>query len=299
MERVPAQAVNRKTFEALALSGSFDCFTEMKREDYMEKNIRDESFAEVLLRYGQQYQQSKMQSEASLFGDDPSLDCAGRPSFKPAVEWLPAVKLEKERELVGMYLSAHPLDPYYMELRYGCTSIKDFNERQPEENQTYYIGGMVTDFKSGNTKRGDKYGIIKIEDLSGSMEIRLFGQDYYKFANYGEPGTSLIITGSYTRRFANSDLRFTIGTIDLLTNVQGKLIKGVNISIPANMPHTQVELLKSIQEMKGEKNGTLSLTIVDHNIGRSVKMNSSARIPLTKNLATLLDDMEVDYIFET
>ena len=299
VERVPAQAVNRKTFEALALSGSFDCFTEMKREDYMEKNIRDESFAEVLLRYGQQYQQSKMQSEASLFGDDPSLDCAGRPSFKPAVEWLPAVKLEKERELVGMYLSAHPLDPYYMELRYGCTSIKDFNERQPEENQTYYIGGMVTDFKSGNTKRGDKYGIIKIEDLSGSMEIRLFGQDYYKFANYGEPGTSLIITGSYTRRFANSDLRFTIGTIDLLTNVQGKLIKGVNISIPANMPHTQVELLKSIQEMKGEKNGTLSLTIVDHNIGRSVKMNSSARIPLTKNLATLLDDMEVDYIFET
>ncbi|MBD5249448.1 MAG: DNA polymerase III subunit alpha [Barnesiella sp.] len=299
VERVPAQAVNRKTFEALALSGSFDCFTEMKREDYMEKNIRDESFAEVLLRYGQQYQQSKMQSEASLFGDDPSLDCAGRPSFKPAVEWLPAVKLEKERELVGMYLSAHPLDPYYMELRYGCTSIKDFNERQPEENQTYYIGGMVTDFKSGNTKRGDKYGIIKIEDLSGSMEIRLFGQDYYKFANYGEPGTSLIITGSYTRRFANSDLRFTIGTIDLLTNVQGKLIKGVNISIPANMPHTQVELLKSIQEMKGEKNGTLSLTIVDHNIGRSVKMNSSARIPLTKSLATLLDDMEVDYIFET
>lgn len=299
VERVPAQAVNRKTFEALALSGSFDCFTEMKREDYMEKNIRDESFAEVLLRYGQQYQQSKMQSEASLFGDDPSLDCAGRPSFKPAVEWLPAVKLEKERELVGMYLSAHPLDPYYMELRYGCTSIKDFNERQPEENQTYYIGGMVTDFKSGNTKRGDKYGIIKIEDLSGSMEIRLFGQDYYKFANYGEPGTSLIITGSYTRRFANSDLRFTIGTIDLLTNVQGKLIKGVNISIPANMPHTQVELLKSIREMKGEKNGTLSLTIVDHNIGRSVKMNSSARIPLTKSLATLLDDMEVDYIFET
>ncbi|MDE6265998.1 MAG: DNA polymerase III subunit alpha [Muribaculaceae bacterium] len=299
VERVPSQAVNRKTFEALALSGAFDCFQEIKREDYMEKNIRDESFAEVLLRYGQQYQQSKMQSQASLFGDDPSLDCAGRPSFKPAVEWLPAVKLEKERELVGMYLSAHPLDPYYMELRYGCTSIKDFTERQPEENLTYYIGGMVTDFKSGNTKRGDKYGIIKIEDLTGSMEIRLFGQDYYKFSNYGEPGTSLIITGAYTRRFANSDLRFTIGSIDLLTNVQGKLIKGVNISIPADMPGTQVELLKSIRDLKGDKTGTLSLTIVDHAIGRSVKMNSSARIPLTKNLAMLLDDMELDYNFET
>ncbi|MDE7154400.1 MAG: DNA polymerase III subunit alpha [Muribaculaceae bacterium] len=299
VERVPSQAINRKTFEALALSGAFDCFTDMKREDYMEKNMRDETFSEVLLRYGQQYQQSKMQSAASLFGDDPALDCAGRPSFKPAVEWLPAVKLEKERELVGMYLSAHPLDPYYMELRYGCTSIKDFNELPPEENRTYFLGGMVTDFKSGNTKRGEKYGIMKIEDLSGSMEIRLFGQDYYKFSNYGEPGTSILITGSYTRRFANSDARFTIGTIDLLSNCQGKLIKGVNINVPSNLTSAQVDILKSINGLKGEKNGTLSLTVMDNAVGRSIKMSSSARIPMTKQLALLLDDMEIEYNFET
>ncbi|MDE6321135.1 MAG: DNA polymerase III subunit alpha, partial [Muribaculaceae bacterium] len=114
VERVPQSVLNRRLLESLALAGAFDCFEGVKREDFFEKNHRDETFADELIRYGQLFQQAAQRQEASLFGDDDvSMNKAGRPQVRPALEWVNAVKLEKERELVGMYLSAHPLDPYY------------------------------------------------------------------------------------------------------------------------------------------------------------------------------------------
>lgn len=112
VERVPLATLNRRTFESLALAGAFDCFEGLQREDLFEKNNKDESLSELLLRYGQLYQKASQDQTASLFGDeDISLNTAGRPPIRPAVPWFDVVRLEKERDLVGMYLSAHPLDP--------------------------------------------------------------------------------------------------------------------------------------------------------------------------------------------
>lgn len=300
VERVPTQAVNRKTFESLAYSGAFDCFKDMKREDYFQKNHRDETFTEQLLRYGQLFQQASARSEASLFGDeDMSLNTAGRPAVKPAVEWLHTLKLEKERELVGMYLSAHPLDPYYMELRYGCVPISRFEEMEKTDGLKLMIGGLVTEFKKLDTRRGGKMGILKIEDHSGSTELRFYDDDYYRFANYGEPGTPVVIDISYGRRFANSDVRMTINNIEHLNKIKGKLLKGVVLDLDTNtVSESMIDLLRGVIDTKADTMGTFTIQLYDRHLNRRIKLDSRLRLPLNRQLAEMLDDLQIKYHFE-
>ncbi|MDE7028330.1 MAG: DNA polymerase III subunit alpha, partial [Duncaniella freteri] len=253
VERVPSGAINRRIFENLVNAGAFDSFTEMKREDYFGENAKGEAFSEVLVRYGQAFHNDKLSSAMSLFGDDADMATAGRPPFVPAPEMPMATKLEKERELVGMYLSAHPLDPYYMELNHGtgCT-IKEFSDRTPVEGADVKLGGMVVDFQTRQGQRGP-FGILKIEDFTGSVEFMLFGQTYIDFHNYGIPGTPILIAGQYQRRFANSDLRFNIMNIQLLETVKGKLVK--NITIELDVSKMNKFLMTLIDEkVKGDGN---------------------------------------------
>lgn len=204
-------------------------------------------------------------------------------------------KLEKERELVGRYLSAHPLDPYYMELTYGlgCT-IKDFTERGPIEGAEVRLGGMVMDFQTRQGKKGP-YGILKLEDYTGSTEFMLFGQTYIDFHNYGSPGTPIIVTGVYQRRFAGSDVRFEIKNMQLLENVKGKLIR--NITINVNVKDMN-KLLKAIidENVKGEgtPEGELSFRVFDPSINRSLHLSSGRRIHITRELVQALDSLKVD-----
>lgn len=303
VERVPMAYMNRRILESLALAGAFDCFDGIKREDFFEKDHRDESFSEQLMRYGQLYQNASQRQEASLFGDeDMTFNTAGRPAIKPAVAWVDAVKLEKERELVGMYLSAHPLDPYFMELNYGCSAnIKTKNEIVPDENEGREItfGGMVVEFISRPARNGGNFGIMKIEDYSGSTEIRLFGQNYIDFANYGKPGTPILVTGKFTRRFRTSNVEFSLTNIRLLEDVRGHLLKGVTISLSKEQANEQLkDLLDEQMKISTTDKGQLNFRIYDPEINRSVLLSSSMKIPLNRRLVTMLDDMELEYTIE-
>lgn len=301
VERVPMTFMNRRLLEALAMAGALDCFDGVKREDYFEKNHRDETFAEELLRYGQLFQQAAQCHEASLFGDDDiSMNTAGRPTVRPALEWVNAVKLEKERELVGMYLSAHPLDPYFMELNYGCNaSIKTKEELIPAENEGKEIsfGGMVVDFISRPTRNGSgNFGIMKIEDYTGSTEIRLFGNDYINFANFGKPGTPILVTGKFSRRFATSDVQFNITSIRLLEDVRGHMLKGVIINVPIGSINSQLqELIDEHIKSSTDSRGTLSFRIYDPEINRTLDLTSSVKIPINRQLIHMLDDLNLTY----
>lgn len=303
VERVPMSFMNRRILESLALAGAFDCFTGIKREDFFEKDHRDESLSEQLMRYGQLFQNATQRQEASLFGDeDITFNTAGRPPIKPAVGWVDAVRLEKERELVGMYLSAHPLDPYYMELTYGCSaSIKSKNEIVPADNEGREItfGGMVVEFISRPARNGGNFGIMKIEDYTGSTEIRLFGQNYIDFANYGKPGTPIIVTGKFARRFRTSDIEFSLTGIRLLEDVRGHLVKGVTISLSKNQANEQLRALID-EQIKSSTNdrGQLNFRIYDPDINRSVLLSSGLKIPVNRRLVNMLDDMELEYSIE-
>ena len=301
VERVPARIINRRVFDALVLSGAFDWYPDIKREDYFEKNSRDESFSDLLLRYGMLFQQAKESQFNSLFGDMEEMNTAGRPEVKAAVPWVDAVRLEKERELVGMYLSAHPLDRYYMELNYGMKTVKDFTEAAPEEGRELTFGGMVTNFVERPTRTGGSFAIITLEDYSGSTEIRLFGQKYIDFAKYGRVGTPIMVTVRAESRF-NKPPEFTVVNIRLLNDVRGRLITGVTISLPREaITSTFTNILRDRFEDTATDagRGHLTFRIFDPDANRWLRMTSSHRIPMDRKLVTLLDSVpDIDYHFE-
>ena len=296
VERVNRGSINRLIIENLALAGAFDCFTELKREDFFETNAKDETFTEQLVKYAQSYQNAKNNQENSLFGDfDDSINTAGRPPVKPAVPWVDNIKLERERELVGMYLSAHPLDPYYIELKYGCMSIKDYIEEGPVEGRELTLGGMVTEYTVRQGNSGN-FGILKIEDYSGSTEMRLFGQDFIDYGKYGVIGTPLLIHGRYGRRFRNSDVRFQITGIKLLEEAKGQLVNGITININADKVTENFHgIINDMIKSSTTNRGDLFLRVRDTELNRSVKLASGVKIPITKNLLDTLDEMEMDY----
>ena len=296
VERVNRGSINRRIIENLALAGAFDCFTDLKREDFFETNAKDETFTEQLVKYAQSYQNAKKSQETSLFGDfDDSINTAGRPPVKPAVPWVDNIKLERERELVGMYLSAHPLDPYYIELKYGCISIKDYIEEGAVDGRELTLGGMVTEYTVRQGNSGN-FGILKIEDYSGSTELRLFGQDFIDYGKYGVIGTPILIHGRYGRRFRNSDVRFQITNIKLLEEAKGQLINGITININADKVTENFHgILNDMIKSSTTDRCDLFLRVRDTELNRSVKLASGVKIPITKNLLDTLDEMEMDY----
>ena len=168
VQRVNLNACNKKNIESLALSGGFDSFPEIKREQYFAQNSKGEVFLETLVRYGNKYQVDKAAQINSLFGGSDAIEVA-KPEIPAAESWSDLERLEKERDLVGIYLSAHPLDDYALTLEYGCnTRMSELEDRQALINKDIVMGGIVTGFREGMTKTGKPLGILKIEDYSGS-----------------------------------------------------------------------------------------------------------------------------------
>lgn len=302
VERVNPSALNRRIIDTLAMAGAFDCFSDqLQREDFLEPNSKGESFSEAVLRYGQLFQADKQNKSMSLFGDD---DCAmataGRPQVIPAIRWVDAERLEKEREIVGTYHSANPLDPFFMELHYGTTSMKKFSEITPEEGKELTLGGMVLDFTSRPAKNGGNFGILKVQDYTGASEFMLFGQDYIDYHNFGVPGTPIYIKGSFGRRFQSSDLRFRISKIRLLQELKGTLVTGITINVAAD---TLNEMLHGVltEHLKSTTDdlGQLRFRVVDPESRRTVTLDTPIRIPVNKDLVEKLENLEVDFKVET
>lgn len=298
VERVPYSSLNRRVMDALAYAGGFDCFSDsLQREDFFEKNNKGETFSEAVLRYGQLYQLDKQNQSMSLFGDDEAnMTKAGRPPVIPALRWVDTMRLEKERELVGTYHSANPLDPFYMELRFGATPLKQFAEDAPADGKEYMLGGMVTEFTSRPSRQGGQFGILKVQDYTGSAEFMLFGEDYINFHNFGVVGTPILITGQYGRRFKSSDLKFKIGNIRLLQTLKGTLIRGIVINIDAEDISDAVHgMLHEHMKSSKENLGSLSFRIRDRELGRTLLFDSPLRIPINKELMEKLDDMDIEF----
>lgn len=300
VERVPARMINRRVMDSLVLAGAFDWYEGIKREDYFEKNSRDETFTEQLLRYGANFQNAASDQQNSLFGDImEEMNTQGRPEVKPAVPWVDAVRLEKERELVGMYLSAHPLDRYYMELNYGMRSVKDFIEATPEEGKEIVFGGMVTKYFEAPARNGGNYAKITLEDYTGSAEIRLFGQKYIDFSKYGKEGTPIMVTMRAESRF-NRPPEFSVVRIQLLNEVHGKLISGVTISVSSNeitpmLTDSLKEQMRAPSELAYK--GELYFRVFDPDANRWLRLSSSVKMPIDRQLVNILDQLRLDYRF--
>ncbi len=302
VERVPTGSVNRRVFESLAIAGAFDCFEGIKREDLVEPNQRGEIMSEILLRYGSQYQSMKQANEVSLFGDfDDEINTAGRPQIEPAVPWSNIARLDKERELVGMYLSAHPLDPYYMELNYGVShTLKALNEEAHSDGQEVSFGGIITSYNERTLQSGAQMGIIKLEDFTATHEIVFFNRQLLELRKFGQEGLAILVRGVY-RLNARGELRFNIGTIELLEEVKGTMIGGITVTLA--LDSLKGEAMEIINDkIKSAKKGDckLNLRIFDPEINRSVNLASGMRIELDRKLVEALDSIpDISYQVQT
>lgn len=303
IERVNLGAVNRRVIEALAYAGAFDCFqSELRREDFFEKNIKGETFSELLIRYGQLFQADKQNRGMSLFGDeDTTITAAARPPVTPATPWIDAYRLQKERELVGIYHSAHPLDPYFIEIHYGMTPLKDYQSEDIVENTEYTYGGFIVDFTTKPTMKGDMMGIIKIEDTSGAAEIRLYGKNFYDFSKYCIANTSIYVKGTYGRN-RDGKIIFRIGTIGLLSDLKGKLIKGITLTMDfPQVDQTIMDVLSELltrEEDNGASRGTLTLNLFEPSANRFIKFDSPYTVPLDRRALDTIGDLGIQYRLE-
>lgn len=293
VERVNLTACNKKNIESMALAGAFDNFG-IQREQFFTDSGKGELFLDTLVRYGNKYQMDKSTAVNSLFGGD-ALIAIAKPEIPQCERWSDLERLNKEKELVGIYLSAHPLDEYRIILKYVCnTGMVELNERETLQGREVLLGGIVTGFREGMTKNGKPYGILKIEDFTGSGEIPLFGQDYIEYSKYGKIGMYLLITARVEpSRWDPNKLDFKIGTVNLLQDEKDKLIEKISITVPIHDldEPTINELSVLIKNNPGHS--LLYFKVVDgeHNISLNL-FSQNIRLNVTRELVDFLQENE-------
>ncbi|MBR5171654.1 MAG: DNA polymerase III subunit alpha [Muribaculaceae bacterium] len=293
VQRIDQRACNRKALESMALAGTFDDFKEIKREDFFEVNPRGESFSETLMRFGQRYQISQQEMQNSLFGAFGAIEVA-TPAIPQAEPWSQLERLNRERELVGMYLSAHPLDPYYMEVTYGCdTPLAEVKNLSNKLDKELTMGGLVVDFQSRMGRKGGQFGIMKIEDYSGSFEFMLFGNKFVDYQKYGVAGLAIVVRGAYERGYGDN-VRFNVRSIDLLENLKGKMVKNLVITLNDD-DLTLVDFLKPYINVQGDNRCDLYFRLKDTLSGHYVMLRSKKRISVSKHLMDDLNEAGIRY----
>ena len=298
VERVNLSACNRATIENLALAGSFDCFPGVCREMFVAEMF-DSTYSDILVKYGQRFQNDKNSAQASLFGDIEPLETA-KPPYPTVERRSDLYRLEQEKKLVSIYLSAHPLDEYYMEVMYGCNCpCAEFNDRQPNDvahiGADLTLGGLVTAFNTKISKKGTPYGILELEDFSGKTELRLFGKTYANFSGGLVVGTSQFVRVNFSPgRYRQDDVMMNIIEITPLAEKVGQLANEVTLRISEDLQDPALgEALEEFRIKDAKKGGgTLNLEIVLSPGDTMITARSRHRYRLDKQFVDTFSEWE-------
>lgn len=278
VERTSLNVVTKRCIEALAMSGGFDSFSEMKRHQYFLTDESGASFIEQLIRFGNRVQ-SQGNATNTLFGNLNSIELV-KPRLLQGEEWPPLVKLNKEKELIGIYLSAHPLDNYSIEIKHFCNlSLGELRDLPALKGRELSVAGIITSVRHSMTKTGKPFGGFTLEDYSDSFSITLFGKDYENFRKFMYEGYSLLIKGTVQENsWKNTpELEFRIKSMYVLSNAKDELIKNIQLRVPLN--ELSEELLRKLKDFTENGKGTtlLKIAVFDIEENISVDMFSRAR----------------------
>ena len=295
VQRVNLSACNRKCFESMALSGGFDSFG-VPREQLMGVNERGDSFFDTLIRFGQSYQSAKREAQNSLFGAFDAVEVTP-PKFPENFEkWSDIIRLNRERELVGIYLSAHPLDEFAVVLNNLCNTkcpeIGDKEELAKKGEVTF--GGIVTGIREGFTKKGSPFGIVTIEDFNGSGELALFGESWGRWKGMFSENCSVYVKMTVSQKYATSKFYdMNINDVQYLDTVKDKYIEKITINIdPQKMTQVMVsDLFEMVNETPGKTQVFMQINSVEDR--RGVLMRSKLPgVDVTRNLLLFIDNCD-------
>ena len=296
VQRVNLSAVNRKALESLALSGGLDNFG-IRRESYFGETPKG-TFIEILLRYGQTYQQEQNQMQNSLFGDMGGVEIA-TPKPPEAEQWSTIELLKKERDLVGIYLSAHPLDEYSVVLNSMCNLrcdqlTRDMDKQELAKTAELTFGGIVSSVTSRFTKNNKPFGIVTIEDFNGQGELALFGDEWTKWQHMLKEEYIVYITATMRQRFANApnSLELVIKSVEFMNDVKDKRIERFTIYIDStllrNSRMNDLEVL--LKSNPGNVPLYFNIHDSEHNTDLTL-LSHNTTIDPSKKLLNFLDDL--------
>lgn len=260
-KRVNSRALNKKSMESLAMAGSFDCFPQHHRRQYLEAPDGEVSLIEKAVKYAQKVQQEADSAQVSLFGGGSGMEVP-MPSVQSMEPFSQLQQLNIEKEVVGLYISGHPLDQFRIEMdAFTNTPLTGFNDIENlRKKGDIKAAGMVTGFAHRTTKTGKPFGTLTMEDYHGAHTFFIFGEDYIKYKEYFMTGWFIYLTGAvYPNKWRENEFEFKINNMMLLSEVRGKMIKGLRVNI--DLDDLNLELMEKLEGITQKYKGDAKLYI--------------------------------------
>ena len=296
-KRVDLRAANKKAFEGLANAGGFDCFSDTHRAQYFAHDGDGITFLEKAVKYGAKHQENENSAQVSLFGAASDVQIA-EPLVPPCEDWGTMEKLSREKEVVGIYISGHPLDDFKIEMKTFCNgNIALFNDLDAVLNREITFGGVVTDVQHRVSKQGKGWAIFTVEDYTDSFEFRIFGEDYLKFRHFFVINSFVYIRAFIKEGWINRDTgkkgdpRIQFNSFQLLHDVMGTYAK--KLSIQLNIDTLAEGKISALYDLLRSHEGSNTLNFVVYDNKEKLKVQMPSRKQKVKISQELLNALKV------
>ncbi|ESU24516.1 DNA polymerase III subunit alpha [Flavobacterium enshiense DK69] len=303
-KRIDLRAANKKAFENLALAGGFDCFSNTHRAQYFHTDGDNSTFLEKAMRYGSKFQENENSSQVSLFGDTSEVQIP-EPVVPPCEEWNTMQKLAQEKEVVGIYISGHPLDDYKFEMKYFCnTKLDALKDLNPHVGKNISVGGIVTNVQHRVAKNGKGWATFNLEGYDESYEFRIFDEEYLKFRHYLGQNHFVYIRLNVKEGWTNketgkkSDPRLQFIDVLQLQDVLQKFAK--KLILQFSVVDLREQLIMELNEIFKESPGEATVTFEVMELERVKKI---VEVPIVSDMNDVdeisdsedsLDEVEID-----
>ncbi len=298
VRRIDLRSCNKKAFESLALGGAFDSMGDVHRAQFFAEDNTRRIFLESLIKYGQNQQESENSAQVSLFGEASEVKIP-EPTIPPAEPWKNLETLKREREVVGVYISGHPLDDYKLEIKHFCNSrLADLSNINALVGRDIKLAGIVSEFNHRTTKTGKPFGTMTLEDYDESYQLFLFGDDYLKFKEYMMPDWFLFIQGKAQRRkWGDTDqCEFKVHKMELLSELNDKIAQSLEVNL--NIQQLDSDFLNELEGLFEKHKGKcrLRLNVYEPDEKISVKMMSkTTTVGIDRELIETLERNHLQY----
>ena len=273
-KRIDLRAANKRAFESLVYAGGFDSFGH-QRSTYFYDEGNGTIFLEKVLKYGHKFQENADSAQVSLFGES-SEESLLEPNIPVVDAWNFLELLNKEKEVVGFYISGHPLDDYKLEMESFCNlNISHLQDLPAIKGKDIHIAGMVSSVEHRFTKGGKPFGTLTIEDYYDSITFFLFGEDYPKYKAYMTAGWFLYAQCRVQeRKWGDGELEIKLSSVELLSEIKEKALRSVSVSV--SIEDLNIEVIDSIislsEQFPGKHN--LKFVVTDYDEGYKVPLRS-------------------------
>ncbi len=288
-KRVDLRAANKKAFDGLVLAGAFDSFEDTHRAQYFNLDEKSLTIIEKAIRYGNRYQERKNSAQVSLFGETSEVQFEELiiPDCEP---WNVMEKLSKEKEVIGFYISGHPLDDYKTEINNFCNAnldvLRNINELEGKE---LTFAGILVDVQHRITKNGKGWALFTLEDYSDAYEFKIFNEDYLKLKHFLVPNSFLYIKTTMRRPWREGDVRVQFITMQILQDVMEKMSKKITVQLDINT--LSDERIKKLKDLAKQHKGNKNLNILVYDIEEKIKITMPSRNTKVNICKELLDEL--------